>query len=1171
MRVEELIIDGFKLYATRTVISGWDSSFNAITGLNGLGKSNILDAICFVLGIALMTVVRAQNLQDLIYKRGQAGVTKASVTIVFDNLEVLKLPIGFELHPRISVTRQIVLGGTSKYLINGHRAQQQTVLQLFQLVQLNINNPNFLIMQGKITKVLNMKPLEILSLIEEAAGTKMYESMKDKAQKTMAKKETKLQGIRTDLGEEIEPKLEKLRQEKRTFLEFQQTQSDLERLERLVAAHDFYHGNVHYDKAAGELEASEQQMRHLGNTIDRTKLEIAILKEDLEQVARTVAQTGDGVLAELEKRELLLSNEQTRLKTQMGLSQGNCQEERQRLQQLGQQQEQLSQRQRRLDLTLARSVESSYQEAKERLQELKQKHAAQDALISSLSTGVSRTDGGDDSSGYAAQLQHAKEQLSLAQVQQQQHQLKIEHLEQEIAADEPRVHAADDEYRQLQDKLELQRGVVQQLQQQLQQLGFDPEKHRQLELQERQLSELLNKLVQEAEGVKQRVSSLDFQYTRPLLLFDPLSVKGLAAQLFTIDENRYDLATALEVCAGGRLYNVVVDTEATGLQLLERGQLRKRVTIIPLNKILAHTLSQKVVGLAKELCPGKVELALDLVGYDDEVQRAMEYIFGLALVCADAESAKKVTFHKQIQARLITLQGDVYDPRGTLSGGLRRGGQLLLVTIQRYNRLQKEIAEAQQQVDRLREQVGSQQQLNQQTTKLQQQLGMAEHQLKLLKRQAELNPSLVIVTRQQLRRAEIEKLREMIQEQGEAAKRFEQEARQVEKNMKEFSSNKGGKLKQLEQELQQMGRAVLEAEAAVRDRESAFQQARVERELLAQEEEEVKDLVAAARQQLVQMELEMASLQERAQATATELAEVRRQLEEERAQLLGISEQMKELTRVLEQKTQQLLESQLERQKLAHLVEKLESTAAALKQRVSALKEQHPWLDDDKVVSKELSANPSINLEDCRHRIGLLQERFQGMKRKVNPNIMSMIDVYEKKESELQGMVKTIERDKRKIEETVATLNEHKKQALVKTWRKVLEDFGQIFSDLLPGLFAKLVVPEGMDVTQGLEVKVKLGAVWKESLVELLGGQRLLIALLLIMALLQFKPAPMYILDEVDAALDLSHTQNIGHLIKTRFKGLQFIVVLLKEGMFTNANRVFRTRFQDGTSVVSVM
>jgi len=120
----------------------------------------------------------------------------------------------------------------------------------------------------------------------------------------------------------------------------------------------------------------------------------------------------------------------------------------------------------------------------------------------------------------------------------------------------------------------------------------------------------------------------------------------------------------------------------------------------------------------------------------------------------------------------------------------------------------------------------------------------------------------------------------------------------------------------------------------------------------------------------------------------------------------------------------------------------------------------------------------------------------------------------------------------------------------------------------LPGNFAKLEPPEGKDVTDGLEVKVCLGKVWKQSLTELSGGQRSLIALALIMSLLQFKPAPMYILDEVDAALDLSHTQNIGRLIKTRFKGSQFIVVSLKEGMFTNANRIYRTRFVDGTSSV---
>jgi structural maintenance of chromosome 2 len=106
-------------------------------------------------------------------------------------------------------------------------------------------------------------------------------------------------------------------------------------------------------------------------------------------------------------------------------------------------------------------------------------------------------------------------------------------------------------------------------------------------------------------------------------------------------------------------------------------------------------------------------------------------------------------------------------------------------------------------------------------------------------------------------------------------------------------------------------------------------------------------------------------------------------------------------------------------------------------------------------------------------------------------------------------------------------------------------------------------------VSEGLEVKVSFNGVWKESLTELSGGQRSLLALSLILSLLLFKPAPMYILDEVDAALDLSHTQNIGLMLRTHFTNSQFIVVSLKEGMFNNANVIFRTKFVDGVSAVT--
>ncbi|KAG2329742.1 hypothetical protein Bca52824_000922 [Brassica carinata] len=107
MHIKEICLEGFKSYATRTVVPGFDPHFKAITGLNGSGKSNILDSICFVLGITNLQQVRAASLQELVYKQGQAGITKATVSVTFDNSEVNKSPLGYEQHSEITVTRQV--------------------------------------------------------------------------------------------------------------------------------------------------------------------------------------------------------------------------------------------------------------------------------------------------------------------------------------------------------------------------------------------------------------------------------------------------------------------------------------------------------------------------------------------------------------------------------------------------------------------------------------------------------------------------------------------------------------------------------------------------------------------------------------------------------------------------------------------------------------------------------------------------------------------------------------------------------------------------------------------------------------------------------------------------------------------------------------------------------
>lgn len=357
----------------------------------------------------------------------------------------------------------------------------------------------------------------------------------------------------------------------------------------------------------------------------------------------------------------------------------------------------------------------------------------------------------------------------------------------------------------------------------------------------------------------------------------------------------------------------------------------------------------------------------------------------------------------------------------------------------------------------------------------------------------------------------------------------------------------------------------------------ALQDARLEAEQASTE-------ISAAEEQLAEIECSIKAQQDEIEELLREDAEIKSQheivqaeLHDEQAKLSSFDDELKELERTKSKKSKQITEESLETKKLLHGVEEAAKDATDAANRVATFEREHDWIEDNKDQFGRAGTSydyRAVNLAEARKNQQVLTERFKGMKKKINPKVMPMIDSVEKKEATLKNMLRTVIKDKKKIEETIVSLDEYKKEALLKTWRKVTKDFGDIFSDLLPGNNTAKLIPLDDDISriqEGLEVKVCLGKIWKTSLTELSGGQRSLIALSLIMALLQFKPAPMYILDEVDAALDLSHTQNIGRLIKTRFKGSQFIVVSLKDGMFGNANRVFRVRFSEGTSVVSVM
>lgn len=786
-------------------------------------------------------------------------MTKASVTIVFDNRDKKKSPIGFEEYAQISVTRQIVLGGTSKYLINGHRAQQQTVQNLFQSVQLNINNPNFLIMQGRITKVLNMKPVEILAMIEEAAGTRMFEDRRDKAFKTMAKKEMKVQEISELLKEEIEPKLEKLRTEKRAFLDFQQTQNDLERLTRVVVAHDYIKNQEKLKQSANDLELKKQRAIDLEESAVRLKNEISHLEEDVKRVkAQREKELRKGGKAQaLEEEVKKHSHELVRLATVVELKQSSMAEEVERKaaskKTVSELESLLKQKTK-----IYEKVQAHFDKAKADLEKQSTEVETKEELLQTLQTGVASKDGQE--SGYQGQLQDARNRASAASTEQDQAKLKIAHLEKRIKEEGPRAKKAKEQNAGLLGDLEGLKSQAKKLEAELHKLGFKADKEDDMYKQEATLQQAIRSLREQADAMKRKVANIDFNYADPSPNFDRSKVKGLVAQLFTLDKGHIEAGTALEICAGGRLYNVVVDTEVTGTQLLQNGKLKKRVTIIPLNKITAFRASAEKISAAQKIAPGKVDLALSLVGYDDEVSTAMDYVFGNTLICTNAETAKRVTFDPAVRMKSITLEGDSYDPSGTLSGGSSPNSSGMLVTLQKLNDLNKELNSQERALSDLQAIMAREKKKLDQVRKIKQELDLKSHEINLTEEQIGSNSSSSIIQEVENMTQNIAQLKTDIA----AAKKRQEEAakdvKRIEKDMKDFDNNKDGKLVELQKSLDVLRKTLSTNSASVKVLQKELQGAQLDSEQVGADLAAAQEHLQDSEQTLKAQEREIAEL-----------------------------------------------------------------------------------------------------------------------------------------------------------------------------------------------------------------------------------------------------------------------------------------------------------------------
>nr|XP_056704036.1 structural maintenance of chromosomes protein 2 [Euleptes europaea] len=1169
MHIKSIVLEGFKSYAQRTEVNNFDPLFNAITGLNGSGKSNILDSICFLLGITNLSQVRASNLQDLVYKNGQAGISKATVSISFDNSDKKQSPLGFENHDEITVTRQVVIGGRNKYLINGVNANNTRVQDLFCSIGLNVNNPHFLIMQGRITKVLNMKPPEILSMIEEAAGTRMYECKKIAAQKTIEKKEAKLKEICTILEEEITPTLQKLKEERSSYLEYQKVMRETEHLSRLYVAYQFV--------LAEETKAhSADVLKEMEVTIAKCKEEIAENEKAVKELSKEIAemekkrdQEFGGVLRSLEDALTEVQRTDTKVQSTLDIKKENLKKEEKAHKDLVKNMEEDSK------VLVAKEKEvKKITDALSSLQEANNSDIAASAAAEkhfrAVSAGLSSSEDGEDAT-LAGQMMACKNQISKAETEAKQAHMKLKHAQQELKTKQAEVKKMDAGYKKDQDAFEAVKKQKEKLEHEMKKLNYEDKKEENLLQKQRDLSRVVNQLRESYEALMARFPNLRFEYRDPEKNWDSGHVKGLVASLITVKEA--STATALEVVAGGRLYNVVVDTEVTGKKLLEKGELKRRYTIIPLNKISARCVGKEAVKVAKNMVgEDNVHLALSLVGYESEVQKAMEYVFGGTLVCDNMDNAKKVTFDKKIMTKTVTLGGDTFDPQGTLTGGARSQSASVLCRLQEVKGVREQLEAKEAELQLIGQELSALKETAEKYHRLKQQWEMKSEEAELL--QTKLQQSAYHKQQEELDalKRTIEESEESLKTTKEVQKKAEEKLRVLEDKMKNAEAEREKELKDAQRKLDDAKKKADSSSKKMKGKEQ-------EVEALVLELEELKREQASYKQQIDAVNKAIKSFQEQIEAISVEVAKnkecvkkAQEELAEQKAVVMAQDKAIRAKSAEAIKYKEQNNELHLKIKELEHNISKHKREASDASAKVAKMLKDYEWI----AAEKHLFGQPNTaydfktnNPKEAGQRLQKLQEKKEKLGRNVNMRAMNMLSEAEERYNDLMKKKRIVENDKSKILATIAELDQKKNETLNIAWQKVNKDFGSIFSTLLPGANAMLSPPEGQTVLDGLEFRVALGNTWKENLTELSGGQRSLVALSLILAMLLFKPAPIYILDEVDAALDLSHTQNIGQMLRTHFRHSQFIVVSLKDGMFNNANVLYKTKFVDGVSTVA--
>uniref|UniRef100_A0A1A9ZV46 SMC hinge domain-containing protein n=1 Tax=Glossina pallidipes TaxID=7398 RepID=A0A1A9ZV46_GLOPL len=645
----------------------------------------------------------------------------------------------------------------------------------------------------------------------------------------------------------------------------------------------------------------------------------------------------------------------------------------------------------------------------------------------------------------------------------------------------------------------------------------------------------------------------------------------MVGKLFDVFNGEYCLA--LMMTAGGSLYSYVTDDDLTSKKILQRGQLQQRVTVIPINKITSYAIQKEVVDFAQNLVGSQnCQSALSLINYDPYYEPVMKFVFDHTLIFRDLNVAQQMTYRPKIHCRSVTLDGDVVDLEGTLSGDSKPKGSNVLQELGEIKRLENDIKERKREIQIIDQQLGSLENKARSYQKLKETIELRQHELDACKQR-------LSQTTFQQHQTEILSLKEHIKSLEDDLLKAQNIQKLSQTKIKDIESKLADAKGYRERELKKAAEAMQAAKQRAEKSRNNWKKHEQDHDTLCTEIESLQKDIVQAKEQRISLEGKIAKLKTEQEemrnkdaSVREKVAELRQKIKHQKDKINSQNKELKALFIKLEKLEKHNEEFNLEIKKKENEVNKVRSESKDSFKKIENLESKYPWINEDKEFFGMKNTRYDYSKEnpvEAGQKLSSMGEQKEKMERNINLRAMVLLEREEENYQETIRRKKIVEQDKEKIKNIICKMDIKKREKVEKAWMIVDENFSSIFSTLLQGAQARLNPIKENNQLVGLEIKVGFNGIWKESLGELSSGQRSLVALSLVLAMLKFSPAPLYIPDGVDAALDMSHTQNIGNMLKTHFTSSQFIIVSLKDGMFNNANVLFSTKFGEGVSAVT--